>query len=292
MQEHNELDPTNNNQIETVSPQPMHFTSILDGMFSLYGRNFRLFFGIITVYLVLGFAIDQISALLSTGDAVSSTNVVVSVFTGICRVVVITLVSAGLTYASARICLGRIITSGDALQQARQHFWAYFGAVFFWSLAVGGLAVTIIGIPFAIYFGVRWGLYGVPVMVEGSRTWNALGRSTELVRGSWWRVFGIMLVITLITLMIVYVLQNSLDYVLSSMGVPKAEEPTNTLESIRRLFISDVNEIGWSAYTIRSFVQLCITAFIMPIERIGFTLLYFDQRIRKEGFGVARQVTE
>ena len=101
-----------------------------------------------------------------------------------------------------------------------------------------------------------------------------------------------MLVITLITLMIVYVLQNSLDYVLSSMGVPKAEEPANTLESIRRLFISDVNEIGWSAYTIRSFVQLCITAFIMPIERIGFTLLYFDQRIRKEGFGVARQVTD
>lgn len=292
MQEHNELDPTNNNQIETLSPQPMHFTSILDGMFSLYGRNFRLFFGIIAAYLVLGFAIDQISALLSTGDAVSSTNIVVSVLTGICRVVVITLVSAGLTYASARLCLDRIITSGDALQQARQHFWAYFGAVFFWSLAVGGLAVTIIGIPFAIYFGVRWGLYGVPVMIEGSRAWNALGRSTELVRGSWWRVFGIMLVITLIILMIVYVLQNSLDYVLSSMGVPEAEEPTNTLESIRRLFISDVNEIGWSAYTIRSFVQLCITAFIMPIERIGFTLLYFDQRIRKEGFGVARRVTE
>ena len=292
MQEHNELADTDNNQIDTLPPQPMHFTSILDGMFSFYGRHFRLFFGIITVYLVLGFAIDQISALLSTGDAVSSTNVVVSVFTGICRVVVITLVSAGLTYASARICLGRIITSGDALQQARQHFWAYFGAVFFWSLAVGGLAVTIIGIPFAIYFGVRWGLYGVPVMIESSRVWNALGRSTELVRGSWWRVFGIMLVITLITLMIVYVLQDSLDYVLSSMGVPKAEEASNTLDSIRRLFISDVNEIGWSAYTIRSLVQLCITAFIMPIERIGFTLLYFDQRIRKEGFGIARQVVE
>ncbi len=292
MQEYNELEPTNNNQIETQPSQPMVFTDILDGMFSLYGRHFRLFFGIIAVYLVLGFAIDQISAFLSTDDALFATNILVSVFTGICRVVVIILVSAALTYASARIYLGRAITPGDALQQAQHHFWTYFGAVFFWSLAVGGMAVTIIGIPFAIYFGVRWGLYGVPIMIEGSRARNALRRSTELVRGAWLRVFAITLLITVITFMLAFILTAAFDYVLSSVGVPEAEEPTTFLENIRRLFISDVNEIGWSAYTVRSFVQLCITAFIMPIERIGFTLLYFDQRIRKEGFGVARQVTD
>ena len=270
----------------------MAFTDILDGIFSLYWRHFSLFFGIIALYLVLGFAIDQVSALLSTGDSVSTTNIVVSVFTGICRYFVVVLVSAGLTYASARICLGRVFSAGDALQQAQQHFWTYFGAVLFWSLAVGGLVVTIIGIPFAIYFGVRWVLYGVPVMIEGSTARNALQRSTELVRGSWWRVFAIALVITLITLMIAYILTESLDYVLSKIGIAEVEEATTFLEMIRRLFISDVHEIGWSAYTIHSFVQLCITAIIMPIERIGFTLLYFDQRIRKEGFGVARQVTE
>ena len=292
MQEYNELEPTNNNQIETQPSQPMVFTDILDGMFSLYGRHFRLFFGIIAVYLVLGFAIDQISAFLSTDDALFATNILVSVFTGICRVVVIILVSAALTYASARIYLGRALTPGDALQQAQHHFWTYFGAVFFWSLAVGGMAVTIIGIPFAIYFGVRWGLYGVPIMIEGSGTRNALRRSTELVRGAWLRVFAITLLITVITFMLAFILTAAFDYVLSSVGVPEAEEPTTFLENIRRLFISDVNEIGWSAYTVRSFVQLCITAFIMPIERIGFTLLYFDQRIRKEGFGVARQVTD
>ena len=292
MQEYNELEPTNNNQIETQPSQPMVFTDILDGMFSLYGRHFRLFFGIIAVYLVLGFAIDQISVFLSTDNALSATNIVVSVFTGICRVVVIILVSAALTYASARIYLGRALTPRDALQQAQHHFWTYFGAVFFWSLAVGGMAVTIIGIPFAIYFGVRWGLYGVPIMIEGSRARNALRRSTELVRGAWLRVFAITLLITVITFMLAFILTAAFDYVLSSVGVPEAEEPTTFLENIRRLFISDVNEIGWSAYTVRSFVQLCITAFIMPIERIGFTLLYFDQRIRKEGFGVARQVTD
>jgi hypothetical protein len=292
MQEHNELTPANNNEVNTTSLQPMHFTSILDGMFSLYGRHFELFFGIIAVYLVLGLAIDQVPALFSTGDAVSFTNVVVSVFAGSCKFIVTILVGAGLTYASAQVYLGRAITSAEALQQASQRFWTYFGASMLWGLVVGGLFATIIGIPFAIYFWVQWGLYGVPVMCEGSKSWNALGRSTELVRGSWWRVFAITLVITLVTFMIVYVLQNSLDFVLSKIGIAAPEEPTTSLETLRRFFISTVSEIGWFAYTIRGLVQLCITAFLMPIGRLGFTLLYFDQRIRKEGFGVARQVTD
>ena len=292
MQEYNQLDRTNNNQIESTSLQPMYFSDILDGMFSLYGKHFRLFFGIIAVYIVLGLVIDQLSVLLITGDTVSGTNIAVSVFATVCDLLLSILVSAGLTYASAQIYLGRTLTAGDALQQAQQRFWTYFGAVFLWSLVIGGLFVTIIGIPFAIYFGVRWGLYGLPVMFEGSRSWNALGRSTELVRDTWWRVFAITLVIALITFMIIFILTVSLDYVLSSIGIAEAAEPTTLLENIRRLFIPVVNEIGWFAYTIRGLVQLGITAFIMPIERIGFTLLYFDQRIRKEGFGVARQVTE
>ena len=292
MQEHNELNHTNNNQIDNTSLQPMVFTDILDGMFSLYGRHFQLFFGIIAVYLVLGLAIDQIVALFSTGNAMSLTNVVVLVFAGGCKFIVTTLVGAGLTYAGAQVYLGRAITSADALQQASQRFWTYFGASMLWGLVVVGLSATIIGIPFAIYFWVRWGLYGVPVMFEGSRSWNALERSTELVRGSWWRVFAIALVITLITLMIVYVLQNSLGFVLSKIGIAAAEEPTTSLETLRRFFIPTVSEIGWFAYTIRGLVQLCITAFLMPIGRLGFTLLYFDQRIRKEDFGVARQVTD
>ena len=291
MQEYNRLDQPNSNQTDTPSLQPMYFSDILDGMFTLYGKHFRLFFGIIAVYIVLGLAIDQFSALLSTGDTVSSTNIVVSVFATVCDVLLSILVSAALTYASARVYLNRVLTAGDALQQAQQHFWTYFGAVFFWSLIVGGLSVTVIGVPFAIYLGVRWGLYGVPVMFEGSSAWNALGRSAELVRGSWLRVFGITLAILLVTIMIVYILTEAFDYVLTSIGIAKAEEPTTLLETLRRLFIPAVNEIGWSAYTIRGLVQLCITAFIMPIERIAFTLLYFDQRIRKEGFGVDRGVT-
>ena len=292
MQEHNELQHTNNNQPDTASLQPMGFTEILDGMFSLYLKHFRLFFGIVAVYVVLGLVIDQISALLITSDTVSSTSVAVLVFTFVWDIVVSLFVGIGLAYVGAQLYLGRTVTRDAAFGQASQCFLRYFAVAFLWALPVVGLAVTVIGIPLAIYFAVRWGLYGLPVILEGSSGWNALTRSADLVKGSWTRVFGIVLVIYLIIFMMAFILQGAFGYILTTMGVPEIEEATTPLEIFRQLLIPASNEIGWFAYTIRSFVQLCISALVMPIEHLGFTLLYFDLRIRKEGFGTERQATD
>ena len=292
MQEHNELESINNNQPDSTSPQPMGFTDILDGMFNLYWKHFRLFFGIISVYIVLGLVIDQISALLITSNTVSSRSITVFIFTVIFDIVISLFVGIGLAYASALIYLGRTVTRDVAFGQASQCFWRYFAVAFLWGLPVVGLSLTVIGIPLAIYFAIRWGLYGLPVILEGSSGWNALTRSSDLVRGSWGRVFFIILVIYLLIFMIAFILQGTLGYVLTSMGVAEIEEATTPLEMLRQLMIPASNEIGWFAYTIRGFVQLCVGALVMPIEHLGFTLLYFDLRIRKEGFGVERQITD
>ena len=292
MQEHNELEHINNNQPDTTPLKPMGFTEILDGMFSLYLKHFRLFFGIISVYVVLGLVIDQISALLITSDTVSSTSVAVLIFTFVWDIVVSLFIGIGLAYTSAQLYLGRTVPRDAAFGQASQCFWRYFAVAFLWALPVVGLAVTVIGIPLAIYFAVRWGLYGLPVILEGSSGWNALTRSADLVKGSWARVFGIVLVIYLIIFMLAFILQAAFGYILTTMGVPEIEEATTPLEMFRQLLIPASNEIGWFAYTIRSFVQLCISALVMPIEHLGFTLLYFDLRIRKEGFGTERQATD
>lgn len=292
MQEYNELEPINNNQPDTTSLQPMGFTEILDGMFSLYGKHFRLFIGITSVYIVLGLVMDQISALLITNDVISSKSIAVFIFAVLWDIVVSLFVGIALAYASAQIYLGRTVNRDIAFGQASQCFWRYFGVAFLWGLPVVGLAGTVIGIPLAIYFAVRWGLYGLPVILEGSSGWNALTRSSDLVKGSWGRVFGILLAIYLIIFMIAFILQAILGYILTSVGVAEIEEATTPLEMLRQLFIPASNEIGWFAYTIRGFVQLCVSALIMPIEHLGFTLLYFDLRIRKEGFGVERQTTE
>lgn len=292
MQEHNDLERVNSSDSGTTPLQPMNFTDILDGMFSFYRSHFRLFVTIGVVYLVLSLGVDLISVLLLETDTTTGTGLVILVFTTLISVAVSTFVVAGLAYASAHVYLGREILPGIALQRAWQRFWTYLGSLILWSLVVGGLTITIIGIPFAIYFSVRWGLYSLPVLLEGTTARNALRRSTELVKNTWWRVFGIMLAISLISFMIYFILETSSAFLLSWMGLSEAEEPTGLWDTLRQLFIPTPSEIGWFSYTIRRLVSLTISTFTMPISVIGSTLLYFDLRIRKEAYDLEIQVTD
>lgn len=291
MQEHNELAHTDNNQTDTTSFQPMGFTDILDGMFSIYGRHLRLFLGIALVYFLIVFVLDLISIYFVTSDLLGA-NVVIDVFTGICSFVVSILVGAALTYASGRVYLGMDATPRDASAQAGLRFWSYAGSTILWFLAVGGLFITVIGIPFSIYFAVRWSLYGLPVMFENAKARNALGRSTELVKGSWWRAFGIMAAIFLISFMIVFILRVSCEFILSSMGIIEIEKAANFPETLRRLFVPTLDKDEWFSDTVQRFVSQAITALTMPLIYIGTALLYFDLRIRKEDFGAERQGTD
>ena len=54
----------------------------------------------------------------------------------------------------------------------------------------------------------------------------------------------------------------------------------------RRMFEPEL--VSWdrlAAYGIQSFLNHFVTSLILPLTSIGITLLYFDQRIQKEGFG-------
>ncbi len=290
MQEHNELVHPNNNATGTTALQPMDFTDILDGILTLYRSHLRLFFGIVAVYVILGFSIDQISVFLIQEGSVLGINTIVIGFTVLGNTVVFILGVAGLIYASAQVYLRREITTKAALQQASRRFWPYVWSGILWGLVVGGLFVTVIGIPFAIYFSMRWGLYSLPVLFEETTGRNALRRSTELVKGSWWRVFGIMLAISLISFMIGFILQESFEFILSLIGIAAPEAPANFLEQLQRLYMPISSEMGWFSYSVRRLVSLSIAFITMPIGPIGSTLLYFDLRIRKEAYDVESQV--
>lgn len=290
MNERNDLVQSDNNETSSTPLQPMSFVDILDGMFVLYRNHFLLFLAIVAVYIVIGFGLDLISVSVLTGVE-PSTSIVIAVFTAIGSFIVSFLVVAGLAYASALVYLNRDITAQDALQQAWRRFFSLLGSAVLWGLVVVGLFVTIIGIPFSIYFSVRWGLYTLPVLFEATTARNALRRSTELVRGTWWRVFGIMLAVSVIAFMISFILEVSSGFILTLIGVAEIEA-TTPWDIIRRLFMPMPNEVGWFAYAIRRFVSVMIAGLAMPIGVIGSALLYFDLRIRKEAFDIEMQVTD
>ena len=115
-------------------------------------------------------------------------------------------------------------------------------------------ALIIIGIPLFFYVLVSRYFYPQVVMIEDEGPLRALGRSAGLVRGSWWRVFGIGIVF-LIMLFVIGLIAT----------IP-----------------SGIAGLGNS--TVSGILQVVGQALVLPIGYIGATVVYLDLRTRNEGY--------
>jgi hypothetical protein len=52
------------------------------------------------------------------------------------------------------------------------------------------LTMTVVGIPFAIHRFIRWSLFAEACMLDDLSATESLRRSSQLVKGRWWRTFG------------------------------------------------------------------------------------------------------
>ena len=286
MNEHSNLAHSESDETVSIPLQPMSLVDILDGMFSLYRSHFRLFFGIVVIYLVFGFVLNLISvSVVMEATSVTSVMITTSVTT-MANVLFAYWIGWGLVYASTQVYLGRDITSQASLKQASRNYFRLLGSTFLYYLVVVCLSLTIIGIPFAIYFAFRWAFFAFAILYEGTTARNALRRSTELVKGTWWRVCGIMIAISLIVFMIMFILQTSYGMIFSVFIGSTGAEGANLYQVLLRLFAPSPNDIGWGFYIIHTLGSLIIAGFLMPIGTIGYALLYFDLRIRKEAFDI------
>ena len=91
-----------------------------------------------------------------------------------------------------------------------------------------------------------------------------------------------MFAIQLLSVMIDLILIASTTLIFALSGI--AGE-IDLLEMIRRNIWEPHGEIEGILHLLHA-IHTAINALIMPITAIGFTLLYFDRRIRKEGFDI------
>jgi hypothetical protein len=134
--------------------------------------------------------------------------------------------------------------------------------------------VVLLGIPVTIWLYVRYALSGPALMLESTSrsatgtsrpigVFGALRRSAELVRGSWWRLFGILLLILLIAGIISQVI-----------SVPFA---------LPAFFLDEQPSDNQFLLTLVGIVAATITA---PFTAAATALLYVDRRIRREGLDI------
>ena len=284
---------------ETTTPvsfQPMGFTDILDTTFSYYRDHFRLLVGISAVYAFWHLFHRTVFS--------SFTHWLMDC----CALVVDALFYGWLVCASMQIYLGRHTTPGAAFRQVKRQFWPYLGSSLIWILVsltafviggVFGALITsaspyntilgvIIGFLCGIYFGTRWGFHAQAVLVEEVSTTNALRRSRELVTGTWWRVFGILSALLVLALMIELILVISLMSIFVLSGFAGELDLSEIIQQILQITGYNTEEADNALFVITAVIDI----FTTPILPIGVTLLYFDQRIRKEGFDIEMMVAK
>ncbi|WP_328402044.1 hypothetical protein OHS70_28715 [Streptomyces sp. NBC_00390] len=150
---------------------------------------------------------------------------------------------------------------------------------FGWVILVGFLGALITG-PAAVWLWVRFSLAPAAAVFEGQGVIASMSRSAQLVRGAWWRIFGISLLAYLIAVVAGYVIQLPLSVLNALPAGP--------------LSLSDDASSGGVAVTILATTlvfglisSLISQALTVAFPQLVLNLLYIDRRIRTENLAAA-----
>jgi hypothetical protein len=129
-------------------------------------------------------------------------------------------------------------------------------------LMFGGLVLSAVALILpAIWLGVAWSVAFPVLIAEGQRGTKALGRTFGLVKGRWWPTFG--------ALFLAFLFQFFLGLVL---GIPLGIVT----------FTMDRNSAV--ALVITTVINVLSSVITTPFMAAVLVLIYFDLRVRKEGF--------
>lgn len=208
--------------------------------------------------------------------------------------------TAMLTMVTSRAVLGRPVTIAEAWRDARPRLPHLLGLTLLipaalcgiLALAVlpgvlialagsedGGGALAFLGLVggagVVIWLAVLWSLASPALMLEKQGVIAAMKRSVKLVRGTWWRVLGVQL----LAIVLVYIASSiiQLPFVLIAGGV--------TGESIGS-FVSSDGSPGWTFLVITGIGAVIGSTITLPITSGVTSLLYMDQRIRREALDI------
>jgi hypothetical protein len=110
------------------------------------------------------------------------------------------------------------------------------------------------------------------IVIEKKGVIDSLQRSWQLVRGSFWRVFGIVIVISLLIQTLILVPTSSL-----SAGIG---------------FVFSTPETFVIRQSLLTIISYLLQTVVLPFNLIAYTLLYYDLRVRKEGYDLQLRVAK
>jgi hypothetical protein len=276
--------------------RPLSLGEILDATFAIYRSRFWLFSGIAAAYAVTALVLQLLNLLarhmviarhgFQSGTA---SSLIGGLIAGFLLVLPYSITQAGTVYALSEVYLGKGTSAIEAARSTIGKWYRYIGIAMwvgfsaFWlpmllwvpalvlvfALRSSGLQwlaglLAFLGLctlPYSVWAVLR-NLLGVQAaVIESATIRTAMRRSKILTVGAKWRMFVVLLIVFVLS-MTAGVLQLPLVFVV--MKAPLQEH--NVATSIQLI--------------VNALAQMAVT----PIGLIGLSLVYFDQRVRQEGF--------
>lgn len=239
---------------------PRAYGQIVGAAVRLYRRHWRVLCVLAAIAIPIVGGTQYLAGVLgdtSTGDSIilGIADVIISVGRPIATAIV----------AATVIVFVRSLMTGDdgagvreSLLGTKDRFWRVVTAQLGVTLGVLLMAVTVIGIPFAVRYLVAWSFVQQEVLMTDKSIRDSLRGSSRLVRGRWWHSLRTIVVLQLLGVILGPFL--GLIMIFTSLPLPL------------------VNLISSLVY-----------ALMIPFTALGTTLLYFDLQVRQEAEPVSKR---
>ncbi len=225
----------------------------------LYGRHWRLLVTIALAGLVIVAGTNLLSDVLASSSSADRAAGRSGVNLALADLVAAFAYPAALAVVAAIVVIfmrllveSQTASFGACWRGMRERFSRIVGALLLAILGIFLLAITVIGLPFAIWKLVGWSFVGHEVLFTDKSLRESFRGSSDLVRGRWWRAVRVVVFLSALLLVAGPVL---------TLGLIFTPLP----------FLA-INLLG-----------ALIFALLIPYAAIGQTLLYFDLQARAEG---------
>jgi hypothetical protein len=254
---------------------------ILDAGIKVYLRNARMLMGLAATVVIPLQAItwvvllsivsrsDQVpnsfsafSSRTSTTTADSAASLGAEFVLLVVGLIATALTTAACVKAISDLYLGQPTGRGESLRFAARRLLPYLGmeVLYLLGLTVGFLLLIIPG----IWLYGAWSVAAPALLIEGLSPPRALGRSRRLVKGRWFPTAGVLLVASVMAGVVGAAIQALLVGAAFLPGKPPVL-------------------LGVTVVTLASAVSAIIAT---PFSATVLTLLYYDLRVRREGYDV------
>jgi hypothetical protein len=265
--------------------RPRTVWDVVDDAFDLYRENFALYAGIAAALYVPGYVVYLAWIAASYGRILAASGGgglpagFLSLFLGGAAFViplfgVAYILQTGATAAAVEDRLaGRATGILPAYRRALARFWPLLGAALL-VLLLAGLGVFTLYVLTIVVF-VYYAFAPQAVVLERRGALAALRRSRDLVKGFGGKVFGLLVLVSLLTSLLTFGITGLVE--LGALLIPQGGDAA--AQELRKFIVNQV-------------IGALVGVLLAPLLPLAATLLYYDLRVRREGFDIAARAAE